>query len=86
MEILFDPDKDAVNREKHGCSLADAALLDWDNALVADDLRRDYGERRQIALATLSGHVYVAIFVDRPEGRRIVSLRKANRRESTRYG
>ena len=85
MKATFDPTKDAVNLAKHGVSLAEAKRLDWDNALVAADRRHTYGEDRQVALAPMDDRLWVVVFTDRPEGRRIVSLRKANLREYRRY-
>ena len=81
MNTTFDPAKDAVNLAKHGVSLAEAARLDWGNALVSLDDRREYGEPRQVALAPMDGRLWVVVFTDRPEGRRVISLRKANLRE-----
>jgi len=46
MRIAFDPAKDAVNLAKHGLSLALAADLEWDSAMVWVDDRKDYGEAR----------------------------------------
>jgi hypothetical protein len=54
-------------------------------ALVWSDDRRDYGERRERALVLLGTRLYFVAFTDRPEGRRVVSLRKANNREKIRY-
>lgn len=34
MKIDFDSVKDALNQDKHGISLKEAALLEWDTALV----------------------------------------------------
>jgi len=85
MRIEFDPAKDASNREKHGLSLAVAAELDWDASLVWVDERFGYGEVRMIALAPDTGILYYVAFVDRGETRRIISLRKANRREVKHY-
>lgn len=85
MLIEFDPIKDMTNRTKHGISLAEADSLDWLNALVWNDTRRDYGESRQVALAPLGNRLYCVIFVDRGNVRRIISLRKANQREFDRY-
>jgi uncharacterized DUF497 family protein len=85
MRIEFDLAKDASNLEKHGLSLALAAELDWDAALVWVDERHDYGELRMIALAPDTGILYYVAFVDRGEIRRIISLRKANRREVKHY-
>jgi len=85
MRIEFDPAKDAGNLEKHGLSLALAAELDWDASLVWVDERYEYGELRMIALAPDTGILYYVAFVDRGETRRIISLRKANRREVKHY-
>lgn len=85
MRIDFDPAKDASNTEKHGVSLAFAAELDWLDALVWVDDRHEYGETRMIALAPSSNVVYCVAFVDRDEVRRIISLRRANRREVKHY-
>lgn len=85
MNTTFDPLKEAANLAKHGISLAEAARLDWDMALVSLDDRQDYGELRQVALAPMDGRLWVVVFTDRPEGRRVISLRKANLREYRRY-
>jgi uncharacterized DUF497 family protein len=85
MRIEFDPTKDASNRLKHGVSLAMAAELDWDAAWVWVDERVDYNEMRMIALAPKTEILYCVAFVDRGEVRRIISLRRANRREVKHY-
>lgn len=85
MRIEFDPVKDATNQGKHGVSLALAAQLDWDASLVWVDDRFEYGEVRMIALAPETGVLYYVAFVDRDDARRIISLRKANRREVKHY-
>jgi uncharacterized protein len=85
MQIEFDPVKDASNQAKHGVSLALAAELEWDAALVWVDARYEYGELRMIALAPEINILYYVAFVDRGEVRRIISLRRANRREVKYY-
>ena len=85
MRVEFDPAKDAVNQAKHGLSLSLAEELDWDAALVWVDDRYEYGELRMIALAPKTQALYYVAFVERGEARRIVSLRRANRREVKRY-
>jgi len=81
----FDPNKDRLNREKHGLSLSLARELDWDAALLWIDDRQDYGETRVLALAPKTEILYYVAFVDREDVRRIISLRRANRREVKRY-
>ncbi|NJR52651.1 MAG: BrnT family toxin [Leptolyngbyaceae cyanobacterium CSU_1_3] len=85
MQIEFDPVKDASNQAKHGVSLALAKELEWDAALVWVDTRYEYGELRMIALAPEINVLYYVAFVDRGEVRRIIGLRRANRREVKHY-
>lgn len=81
MDITFDPAKDEINFAKHGVSLAEAARLDWETALLQEDARCDYGEVRMTGLAFLDGRLYLVAFTDRGDVRRVISLRKANVRE-----
>ena len=85
MRIEFDPAKDASNQAKHGVSLARAADLNWDAALVWIDDRFEYAELRMIALAPKIKILYYVAFVDRGGVRRVISLRRANRREVKHY-
>lgn len=85
MRIEFDKAKDTANLAKHGVSLALATELDWEAALVWIDERFEYGELRMIALAPKTGVLCYTAFVERGEVRRIISLRRANRREVKHY-
>jgi hypothetical protein len=80
-----DPTKDQLNLDKHGVSLGLASDLDWDAALLWIDDRREYGETRILALAPWTSILYYVAFVDRGNVRRVISLRRANRREVRRY-
>jgi uncharacterized DUF497 family protein len=85
VRIEFDPAKDAINRARHGVSLGLARELDWDAALVWVDDRFDYDELRMIALAPKTNTLYYVAFVERGSHRRIISLRRATRREVKHY-
>lgn len=86
MNITFDTAKDAINQQKHGISLADAAYFEWDSSIAMADARRDYGEDRHIAFGYLHDRIYCVVFTDRAnDERRIISLRKANSREIRRH-
>lgn len=85
MKITFDPNKDGINQAKHGISLSCALNLEWESALLWPDNRRDYGEMRQCALAYIGQRLYHVSFVKRHGALRIISLRKANKREVRRY-
>jgi uncharacterized DUF497 family protein len=81
----FDPDKDKANQRKHGISLAKAELIEWDEALIRQDDRKDYGEVRLVALAPIADRLYCCVYVERGVNKRIISLRKANQREFDHY-
>jgi len=85
VKIAFDPDKDVINRQKHGLSLADAERMDFDTAIYAPDDRYDYGEDRTQALGLIDGRLHMLVFTMRGEALRAISLRKANPREVKRY-
>ncbi len=85
MRIEFDLLKDVDNLAKHGVSLGLASELDWDVALVWVDVRFEYDELRMIALAPRASTVYYVAFVDRGSVRRVISLRRATRREVKHY-
>ena len=85
IKIEFDPAKDASNSRKHGVSLAMAAELNWSAAQVEVDERFDYEEDRFIGYAPLGDRVYCVAFTYRGDAIRVISLRKANRREVQRY-
>lgn len=85
MRVEFDPAKNAANLKKHGVPLALAVRLDWDAALVWVDDRYDFDELRMIALAPETNTLYYVAFVDCGEARRIISLRRALRKEVKYY-
>jgi len=85
MRIEFDPAKNAANIAKHGLSLGDAALVNWDDALIWENGRVDYGEVRTCALGYIGTRLCFIAFVNRGHVRRVISLRKANKREFKDY-
>lgn len=85
MDIVFDAEKDRINRIKHGVSLACTTDMAWEVALEWLDDRLDYGEDRYVALAPIANRHYYVVYVDRGEKRRIISLRKANTTEVKYY-
>lgn len=86
MKIELDPEKDTLNRAKHGVSLAAAADMDFEVALVEPDHRHSYGEARFQAIGPISGRLHLLAFTMRGDALRAISLRRANARERRRYG
>jgi len=82
----WDEKKNRQNIRKHGLDFADAEEMFNDTLLFWPDVREDYGENRWIGIGTIRGRTAVVAFTERgPETIRIISLRKANRRESKQY-
>jgi uncharacterized protein len=86
MAFTFDPEKSARNAAARGLPFDLVERLQWETALVVEDLRRDYGETRLQVLALMDGRLYAAVVTPRGEDLRVISFRKANRREVIRYG
>ena len=84
----LDPDKDAVNRAKHGLPLDLGAKI-FDGAFVEEqDDRFEYGETRLVAtgpVAPLADRICVVVYTWRDAKRRLISFRKANDEEIARY-
>lgn len=81
----FDPAKAASNLEVHGVDFSAAEDFDWETSLVVEDDRADYGEQRFIAFGRIGYRVHIMVFTRRDGTVRIISLRKANKREVRRY-
>jgi uncharacterized DUF497 family protein len=77
----FDPAEEAINRSKHGISLARWVELDIQVTFV--DGRRDYGEIRYRAYSFIDGAAYCLVFTDRKV--RPISLRRAHAKEMRRH-
>jgi len=61
------------------------AELEWGAARVRPDERRDDGENRFVALVPMSGRLYAVCYCIRGDARRIISFRRANKREERAY-
>ena len=85
MKTEYDANKDAANQQKHGVSLSLANLIDWQDVLCFVDDRADYAELREVGFAVIEQRLYVVVFVQRGDTMRIISLRKANKRELKHY-
>ena len=86
MDVAFDPDKDAANIEKHGVSLVfGGEILADSGRLDILDVRFDYAEERFVSYGKVEGRVWVCVFTVRGVEHRVISVRKANDRETRRY-
>ena len=85
MDIEFDPTKSEVNAQQRGLPFEAVYEFEFDSAMFAEDLRKDYGKMRIQALGLIRGRVHVLVFTEALTGIRVISLRKANKREVKRY-
>lgn len=85
MDYEFDDRKNAANMKKHGIDFDSAARIFDSRIIVCEDHRKDYGEFRYIATGQIDGVVYVVVYTVRAGIQRIISARRANRRERDAY-
>lgn len=86
MEYEWNPDKATANFIKHGVPFEAAYSFVWEEAVIEEDLRFAYGERRFNAFGRIEDRLHALVFTMRGRTVRIIGLRKANRREVRRYG
>ena len=86
MEYEWDEAKNARCLRERGFTFDDAVEAFADpNALIDLDNLVAYGESRYRLLGSIDGRVHVVIFTERVTKKRIISVRKANRREQKLY-
>ncbi len=85
MTNSFDPEKDKLNRARHGLSLAFGHDVLEGRVTEFEDDRFDYGERRMVCFGDVDGRLYACVYTVRADGPRIISVRKANDREQKRF-
>jgi uncharacterized DUF497 family protein len=83
--IEWDEAKNRSNLVKHGLDFGDAEKVFAGPCITFVDDRFEYGEERLITLGLLAGRVVLIAHAPRGERTRIISMRKANRREQKIY-
>jgi uncharacterized DUF497 family protein len=85
MQYEWDEDKRIANLARHKVDFADAVDFDWDTAFETIDDRSDYDEERWVAIGLIGNKVHVLVYTVRAQKIRLISLRKANKRERNHY-
>lgn len=85
MQYEWDEAKRQTNITKHHVDFCDIEKFVWESAHILEDNRFDYRERRWLALGYINERVYSIAFTLRDEVVRLISLRKANKREVKLY-
>lgn len=84
MKFEWNEEKNRLNIRKHGLDFFDAHKIFESPMLMNQDNRKDYGEDRFIGAGYINGRAMIIVFTKRePNTIRIISLRKANKREQT---
>ena len=85
MRFEWDQSKSEANRRERGFDFAFSTLIFDGPTVESEDRRRNYGERRVVAIGLADGLQLTVVYTDRTPGgetsRRIVSARRSNRFE-----
>ena len=85
MLVTFDPAKNARNVAERGIPFRLSRRLEWSTALIGEDTRKNYGEKRFQAPGFIGERLHMLVFTPRPPALHVISLRWANDRERTQY-
>ena len=89
MRFRWDPAKSGRNLRERGFDFEFATLIFDGPTLEREDTRRDYGERRVVAIGMAQGIALTVVYTDRTEAgevvRRIISARVSDRHERQAY-
>lgn len=85
MKYEWDENKCKANIAKHDVDFISAEEFDWSTAIEVLDDRIEYDEDRWIAIGLIGNRLHILIYTMRVDTIRIISLRKANKREREFY-
>jgi uncharacterized protein len=85
IQFEWDENKNAINLSKHGLDFRDAHLVFAREIISVQDTRADYGEERYASLGLLEARCVFIAHTKRASVIRIISMRKANVRETKIY-
>jgi len=86
VKLTYDPEKNARNILERNLPFDMLEDLDWSTAVIIEDTRKNYGERRFRVFGHIGHRLYAAVFTPRGDAIHVISLRKANSREIQRHG
>ena len=81
LDISFDPAKSLLNEKERGLPFFMVLDLEWATALIKEDTRKDYGERRFQVLGFIHERLHAVVFTPQHDKVHVISLRKADNRE-----
>jgi uncharacterized DUF497 family protein len=84
-EFEWDENKSARNARVHGIDFEFATALFDNPVLEKPDARQNYGELRLVAIGVIGADYFVVVHTPRNGRRRIISARRASRKERDVY-
>lgn len=88
LEFEWDTEKEKINISKHGIDFETASHVFFDeNRIEKYDEKHSYDEDRYITIGTINGVaiVVMVVYTERDSAIRIISARKATKREREEY-
>jgi uncharacterized protein len=85
VEIIYDPAKREKTLQDRALDFDDAVHVFAGHTLNVEDRRRSYREVRIQTVGYLAGRMVMVVWTPRGNTRRIISMRKCNAKEQTRY-
>lgn len=90
MQFSWDPRKSEANRRVRGFDFAFASRVFEGTVVTDSDVRRDYGELREVAIGLVEGIGIAVVYSDRRNEtneieRRIISARRSSKKERKAY-
>jgi uncharacterized protein len=85
VKIEYDPTKSLKNADERGLPFDVVLDFDWKSALIYPDERFHYPELRYAALGFIGKRLHFLCYTPTLEGVRVISFRKANKREVDHY-
>ncbi|MCG8491888.1 MAG: BrnT family toxin [Sneathiellales bacterium] len=82
----WDEEKSQQCLVERGFDFSIIAGFDFQTALIAEDTRKDYGERRFRAFGFIGKDLFAVAFTPRGQHLRVISIRRMHRKEGVRYG
>ncbi len=84
MKFVWDENKNRANSAKHGIDFETATLL-WNDEHRVEIHTTFPDENRNIIIGRIKAKLWAAIFTQREEAIRIISVRRARRKETALY-
>ena len=74
MRLTYDPAKNTKNIEDRNLPFDLVAEMDWQQAFIVEDTRKDYDERRFRAFGMIGERLFAVVFTPRADAMHIISF------------